>query len=458
MSKMLVNFIQKVNNEDIREEELDGHKYVVLPSKTMPANVVMNRLMYPGEQIDKAIKSIDGSPAPIDHPKINGEYVNARDTRAALEFGAGINKLVGKDGDRYSVEKWVNKELLQNTARGKRLQSAIDTGSPIHTSTGVFLREVDNSAGENEYGKYDAEVEIVEFDHDAILPDSDGANTPERGTGIFVNSSGEDEELDVMFVNFSAGDDFSDSSNATKEKIGDALTKKLNPLDTKGVWICVEDFNQDTAIYWLESQLYSIRYAITDDIAELTSEPRKTEHKTVYKFNAQHDSVFNRYLARFASALGINVKSITDNRNGEALMSLLDAQLRDLEVNFDEKATEAEKLGLLINHVATNAAKSVEQSEQLTADAVAKIVTDTLATNKLEESKVAKSALVDQVIAANKNYTEDDKGMLLETPDKVLNSFLPTPKAAPLGAAFNHNGDEQPDHALDLNAMLKGDK
>ena len=438
--KMLVNFIQKVNNSDIREETLDGHKYVVLPSKTMPANVVMNKLMYSERQIDKTIQSIDGSPAPIDHPMVNGQYVDARETRAALEFGAGVNKLIGKDGDRYSVEKWVNKELLQNTERGKRLQSAIDSGSPIHTSTGVFLSPIPNTAGENEYGEYDAEVEILEFNHDAILPDSIGANTPENGTGIFVNGKSESEEFEVMFVNLTSGDDFSGSSNEVRNKLHKAIKELTNPMDDDSKWSYVEDYNQDTVIYCDGDKLKAVKYLLVDGEIELVGEPKETRVKTVFEFNSNNDaglSIFHR----LAKKLGFSVKSNKSNTNSkEADDMFKETMIQALNgAGIQTEGLDDSKLFAEYNKlIATNAVKSVEIPKQLTAEEIAAIVTNTLAADKAEAAKLAKTGLVDQVIANEKNeYTETDKELLLNTDERILTSMLPAKQAAAISPMHN---------------------
>lgn len=198
---VLVNIVQEIAANQIREESDNGTDYVVITSFTMPDDVVLNRILYSEEQITRTINTIDGSPAPVDHPVIDGRFVSAYEAQAALEFGLGVNKYISKEGNRHKIEKWFNKELLQNTDRGRRLQSAINKGEPIHSSTGVVLTTIEQS-GSNQYGEYDAVANISHFDHDAALPDSIGAGTPEdTGTGIYVNKEGGKEEFEVMFVN-----------------------------------------------------------------------------------------------------------------------------------------------------------------------------------------------------------------------------------------------------------------
>ena len=49
---MQVNITTKVNSQSIRRETYNGREHLVLPSYTLPANVVMNGGLYTQEQID----------------------------------------------------------------------------------------------------------------------------------------------------------------------------------------------------------------------------------------------------------------------------------------------------------------------------------------------------------------------------------------------------------------------
>ena len=44
---MQVNVTTKVNSQSIRRENYNGRDHLILPSYTLPANVVMNGLLYP---------------------------------------------------------------------------------------------------------------------------------------------------------------------------------------------------------------------------------------------------------------------------------------------------------------------------------------------------------------------------------------------------------------------------
>ncbi|WP_258320038.1 phage tail fiber protein [Enterobacter hormaechei] len=74
---MQVNITTKVNSQSIRRETYNGREHLVLPSYTLPANVVMNGGLYTQEQIDAHYQGLEGTLAPLGHPQVNGQFVSA---------------------------------------------------------------------------------------------------------------------------------------------------------------------------------------------------------------------------------------------------------------------------------------------------------------------------------------------------------------------------------------------
>lgn len=202
--RSLVNIASLVVNSDIRTEVIEGVSFTVIPSKTLPKDVVMNSIMYPSEEVEAAISTLDMSPVTIGHPVVNGKFAPASDPISQAAYGilGAHNRVKGKTDDgRWVVEKLIPTEQLQNTERGKKLAEAIKHKRPIHTSTGVYLTK-EPEIGVNAMGQeYTSRAKIDRFDHDAILLNEVGAATPEQGVGIFVNADGEQEETEVMYVN-----------------------------------------------------------------------------------------------------------------------------------------------------------------------------------------------------------------------------------------------------------------
>lgn len=202
-NQLLVNISTLVDNSAIRTETIEGVEFTVLPSKTLPKDIVMNGIMYPSEEVEAAISTLDMSPVTIGHPVVNGKFAPASDPISQAAYGilGAHNRVKGKTDDgRWVVEKLIPTEQLQNTERGKKLAEAIKHKRPIHTSTGVYLTK-EPEIGVNAMGQeYTSRAKIDRFDHDAILLNEIGAATPEQGVGIFVNADGE-QEVEVMYCN-----------------------------------------------------------------------------------------------------------------------------------------------------------------------------------------------------------------------------------------------------------------
>jgi len=63
--RSLVNIASLVVNSDIRTETIEGVEFTVIPSRTLPKDVVMNSIMYPSEEVEAAISTLDMSPVTI---------------------------------------------------------------------------------------------------------------------------------------------------------------------------------------------------------------------------------------------------------------------------------------------------------------------------------------------------------------------------------------------------------
>lgn len=180
-----VNVRTAVNNAQIRRDKRNGKDVIIVPSATLPDDVVMNNIKYPADEIAKSFRTLDRTFAPFRHPMVNGQYVSAREPEAVNDFYIGAwNENVRRENGRVFVDKVIDVEVAGRTENGKRLLEAINKGEPIHTSTGIFM-EVDEST---EAG-YSYIAKNMYFDHDAILLDEEGAATPNQGVGMMVNSN-----------------------------------------------------------------------------------------------------------------------------------------------------------------------------------------------------------------------------------------------------------------------------
>lgn len=106
---MQVNITTKVNSQSIRRETYNGREHLVLPSYTLPANVVMNGGLYTEDEINAHYQGLEGTLAPLGHPQVNGQFVSAFSPEGinAGHIGAW-NRNVKKSGNRIYLEKWVD--------------------------------------------------------------------------------------------------------------------------------------------------------------------------------------------------------------------------------------------------------------------------------------------------------------------------------------------------------------
>ena len=186
-----VNVKSRVNNASIRREQRNGRDVVIVPSATLPDDVVMNRIKYPANVIEDGFKTLERTPAPLGHPQINGAYVNANDPEAINGFWVGAwNENVRRENGRVFLDKVIDVTRAESTEQGRELLEAINQETPIHTSTGLFLDV--NEANEEDY---DLVATKMVGDHDCFLLNQEGAATPEQGVGVFVNSNGEKIEV-----------------------------------------------------------------------------------------------------------------------------------------------------------------------------------------------------------------------------------------------------------------------
>lgn len=310
-----VNLRTIVNNADIRTVNEDGREYLVIPSYTLPDNVVMNGGLYPKAEIDASYLSLEDTPAPVGHPMAGGKYISAFHPKATNAYYAGAyNRNVRREGNRVYLEKWVDTEFAKNSIRGRELLDAVAAKQPIHTSTGIMLEREPATNGDG----YDWIARNMKFDHDAILINETGAATPEQGVGLMVNVA----DAKAITVN---DDVLSDDSYETKrDALSQALQAKYGTVDK---WVYAEDFDGVNVVYCVEGDYFSTGYSYIDGKVTLSEQSAPVERKVEFSLKA----TVNKILTMFRS--GVTSKPV-NTLNTEALdmdpkelQAMLDAQL-----------------------------------------------------------------------------------------------------------------------------------
>jgi hypothetical protein len=216
-----VNIRARANTKAVRKEKRNGRDVVIVPAATLPDNVVMNGIQYPADEIEKSYIGLNRTPAPLGHPTINGKFVSARDPEGInIGWIGAWNENLRRENGRVLMDKVIDVERANQTEGGKAVLAAIAKGEPIHTSTGLYCN-LEAANGDVDYKHI---ARNIEFDHDAILLDEEGAATPEQGVGMMVNAKGEQTEIEV--INSSLTEMIDQEIDYAGQRLVEALTRR----------------------------------------------------------------------------------------------------------------------------------------------------------------------------------------------------------------------------------------
>ena len=367
MTKIRVNIRSVANHASVREElDVNGRMCIVVPSKTLPDDVVMNEIKYPAAEIAKAFNTLEGTPAPMGHPIVRGNYVGVGHPEAYPFISGAINRNVKRVDGVVHLEKWIDKEYASRNHPS--LIEAINKKQPIHTSTGLILERI--PVANNDGYKYEAHNMV--FDHDAILLNEVGAATPDQGVGVFVNSAGDQYEV----VNSVLSDESADSTRA-------AIQAAL-PEDA---WL--DDYDETTAVYDTKGGgKVAQTYTITDGVALLTGEPYNVKRKTVWErvvaaFKPKPVQVENKMDEELKALLTANSDAVAKiaeavtklSADVEAVKSAQDAACEAATVAanaamVDKRKVVAEKLGDVVANALQGEALDAAHAKLQTAATV----------------------------------------------------------------------------------------
>lgn len=325
--QLLVNKSQKrvmlqcktlVDKNAVSRVSIDGVQHIVITSKTLPDNIVMNGGLYPADEVNNSYQTLNKTLAPLEHPQdANGNYISASDPIAIHNYHAGAwNENARKEDGRIIIDKYINVQEAQKTERGKRLLDRIDeietskSPRPIHTSVGVFCTVEEVEPATNDAGQeYTWIARDMVFDHDAILLDSVGAAQPDQGVGIAVNASG--QECDV---HISA--DIDSDEPLSHNEIRKVLEKAINEAPYNASYVV--DVKGDNVIYCAygnsTDKYFSAKFEITDREAKIVSSPIEIEvdwdvtytPKTNQKGDAMKKMIVNALKAKGIDTDGMN--------------------------------------------------------------------------------------------------------------------------------------------------------
>lgn len=386
-----VNLRYKVNNADIRRGVVhNGRKHTVIPSYTLPDEVVMNGLLYTHAEIEASYKGLEGTLAPLGHPTIDGTYVSANAAEAINAFHVGaFNRNVERRGNRIYAEKWLDEEYAANTEGGRKLLEALDAGEPIHTSTGIFLHADTSVNGMTANGKkYRAAATQMVMDHDAILIGEIGAATPEDGVGLLVNTADIEDAVPLT-----ANEVLSTLSYGSLSRLlSDAANLKWGGGDK---WVWVEDFDATTAIVHRDKESSAVNYSIKDGVVQFAESEKPVTQKTEW---VDKNPIVNRILQSLGFRLnsGPDTKPTAEGENDmdpKELAALLAANqtetLAAVKALLDPVATAVGELQAnhktLSDSLTANTRAAEAEKRKVVAEKLGQGVADALTGNALDE-------------------------------------------------------------------------
>jgi hypothetical protein len=321
---------------------IDGVEHIIVSSRTLPDNIVMNGGLYPADEIESSYETLERTPAPLEHPHdSNGNFLTAVDPVAINNFYVGAyNANVRRENGRVLLDKVINVQEALKTDRGKRLLDRIDEletsddPRPVHTSVGVFLDVEELDAPQrNEAGlEYTWVARNMYFDHDALLLESVGAAQPHQGVGMAVNRSG--LEMDVQHHELTANElvtiEVTPGDNMSAGEIYSALEDAIRKPPLNGQYI-EEYYPEDgKVVFWSGEILFSAPYKITDGIAQIVGIPLPVERDVTYVPRTnQTGDLMKKLIIEALAAAGVTVNA-----------EISDAELK---IEYDKLTDNAEK-------------------------------------------------------------------------------------------------------------------
>ncbi|MDW9792424.1 hypothetical protein GOB42_16720 [Sinorhizobium meliloti] len=350
MKHVRVNVRSVANTKAVRKEKRNGRDVVIVPSATLPDNIIMNGIMYPADEIGKSFATLNRTPAPLGHPMINGKFVSASDPEGInLGYIGAWNENVRRENGRVFLDKVIDVEVANRSPGGKEVLAAIEKGEPVHTSTGLLanLEAVSNASDHKHIARN------IQFDHDAILLNESGAATPEQGVGMLVNANGEQEEIEVI------NSSLTEEADREIDWAGTRLVEALRRRENIGIWD-------------------KVKAAIMEAVGSgrVPSTNRKEDDMPVSdeQFKSLSDEV--KTLSESMAKIGDTIGAAVAN----AVKPLVDAQN---EMVANQKAKEeAEKADLVVKVVKANVL-SESAAKELTLNALKELA------SKAEPGKAA---------------------------------------------------------------------
>lgn len=332
MAKKFIQCASLVKKDAIRRESRNGVDHIIVRSTTLPDNIVMKGVLYPGEVIANRYKGLEKKLAPIEHPKNSeGVYISANDPEAIHANHAGaFNENVTRKNGIVHVDKVINVDEAEKTERGRELLERVnelETNSnarPIHTSIAMFydVEVVDppqvNQAGDT----YTSKMTDFYIDHDAILLSSVGAAQPHQNVGMAVNSDGSSVGVERTVIDLIEEPEKPNSISQSQlnEKLHDILSSAM-----MNDWLAISDIVDDQVIFETQQGYFKVPFVVSDDKVQIVGIPIAVDRNVTFTPKTNSDETGDKMKEMIVNALreaGVETEGLTDEKLFEAYNTL----------------------------------------------------------------------------------------------------------------------------------------
>jgi hypothetical protein len=186
MKRQNLSFVTQVNSCHVTD---NGDTITIRSTTPVVDDIVMNGGLYPADEIANSYASLEGTPAPLDHPiDKDGQFISASNGDGLQKFYVGaVNKNVSYKDGVVESDVVINKAQALAHPRGQELIDRLANKKPIHISTGLMLQR-EQATGNSKGKDYTWIARNMKYDHVAILLNSEGAGTPSDGVGMWTNA------------------------------------------------------------------------------------------------------------------------------------------------------------------------------------------------------------------------------------------------------------------------------
>ncbi|QDP54880.1 MAG: hypothetical protein Unbinned3891contig1000_78 [Prokaryotic dsDNA virus sp.] len=287
MERVVFNLLPKL----CRNETMEDINYVVVPMVMMTVGVHNGShgpLLYPSDEISKAVQNWNYKPVVVYHPERNGVGLSAcdQDVIENRKVGVIMNTKFDTKLNRLSAEAWINPDKADKV--DERIMSAVENSEMMELSTGVIV-EMEPTVDEFNGEPYVGIARNYRADHLALLPDQIGACSIADGAG-FLRNQERDGKLDknALKILRTLGLFNQDMSHDDiRSQLAEKIRERLNVDADKGPYVWVENVYSNFFIYDYDNRTYRLGYNVSETLGVSLSEDapvevrRVTEYKTV---------------------------------------------------------------------------------------------------------------------------------------------------------------------------------